>query len=85
MRKVEGTNSMIQFTSFQSTSSCNFAHVNALNELALFAQIKQRGRGKYKGNWGIEMNQSRQLYLGHNGKVDTLGDHMFKHCDMFYR
>jgi len=29
--------SVMQFTSFQSTSSCNFASVNALNECALYA------------------------------------------------
>lgn len=31
---------MLQFTAFQSTSSCGFMHVNALNQCQLFAEVK---------------------------------------------
>jgi len=74
----------IQLTSFQSMSSCNIIHVNALNSLSLFSQKKERGRGKKKHEWGIEMNESRQLYLKTYGKVDTM-DHLIKNCNVSYR
>jgi len=74
----------IQLTSFQSTSSCNIIHVNALNSLNLFSQRKERGRGNNKREWGIEMNESRQLYLKTYGKVDTM-DHLIKNCNVSYR
>ena len=74
----------IQYCSFQSTSSCNIASVNAINELTLFAKTKERGRGQFKQRWGIEMNESRQLYLGSYFKMDSV-DHYLENCDMFYR
>ena len=46
--------------SFQSTSSCNIASVNALNECRLFVEIRERGRNSYKRHWGIEMNNARR-------------------------
>ena len=76
--------STLQFCSFQSTSSCNIVSVNAINSMSLFASTKQRGRGTNKRQWGIEMNESRQLYLATYGVVDTI-DQMIDNCNMNYR
>ncbi|MGL5935917.1 MAG: hypothetical protein ACRCZI_09885, partial [Cetobacterium sp.] len=76
--------SLIQHTSFQSTSSCNISSVNALNELSLYVACKQRGRGINKRHWGIEMNESRQLYLHTYGIIDQI-DHLIQNCFMSYR
>ena len=75
---------LIQYVSFQSTSSCNIACVNALNSCNLFAKTKERGRGIFKRRWGIEMNEGRQLYLASYGVIDNI-DHYLDNCDMFYR
>ena len=75
---------MIQLTSFQSTSSCNFSHVNAINSLSLYAQPKERGRGEHKRRWGTEMNESRRLYLSTYGAIDRM-DHLISNCHMHYR
>lgn len=80
----EKDNSTIQYTSFQSTSSCNFSCVNALNDMSLYAQTKERGRGVAKQQWGIEMNEARHLYLKTYGKIDTI-DHLVDNSSMFYR
>ena len=74
----------IQLTSFQSTSSCNIIHVNAINSCALYASVKERGRGASKRQWGIEMNESRRLYLNSYGAIDKL-DHLIENCNMSYR
>jgi hypothetical protein len=76
--------SLIQHTSFQSTSSCNISSVNALNELSLYVASKERGRGSTKRHWGIEMNESRQLYLHTYGIIDHI-DHYLQNCNMSYR
>jgi hypothetical protein len=68
---------------FQSTSSCNITTVNALNQNALFAVQKERGSGKNKRKWVIEMNDARQLYLATYGRIDTI-DNMVKKCQMYY-
>ena len=70
--------------SFQSTSSCNIGTVNAVNQNALFGIKKERGRGKFKRKWVIEMNQPRQLYLATYGRVDTLDSAIAK-CQLYYR
>jgi hypothetical protein len=57
---------------FQSTSSTNISTVNALNASQLFVRAKERGRGKTKCHWAIEMNKSHQLYLGSYGGIDTI-------------
>ena len=75
---------MLQLTSFQSTSSCNFSHVNAINSCSLFVHPKARGRGVHKREWAIEMNESRKLYLRTYGAVDRL-DHMITNCNIHYR
>jgi hypothetical protein len=82
MKKVG--NSLIQHTSFQSTSSCNITSVNALNEISLYVRAKERGRGKAKRQWGIEMNEARELYLHTYGVIDRL-DHLIQNCCMSYR
>lgn len=82
-KKVEGTGSVLQFATFQSTSSCDFTHVNAVNQCNLFAGVRECGRGKHKQQWGIKMNEPRQLHLNACGKVDTI-DHMTKNCALFY-
>ena len=82
IRKVHGAT--LQYTSFQSTSSCNIACVNALNQCTLFSQTKQRGRGAKKRQWGIEMNEARQLYLQTYGRIDVI-DHLMENCNMQYR
>jgi hypothetical protein len=75
--------SLIQHTSFQSTSSCNITSVNALNEIGLFVSAKERGRGINKHRWGIEMNEGRQLYLKTYGVLDQL-DHLIQNCNISY-
>ena len=77
-------NSLIQHTSFQSTSSCNITSVNALNELTLYLGCKERGRGSNKRQWGIEMNEARELYLHTYGTIDRM-DHLIQNCNMSYR
>jgi hypothetical protein len=77
-------NSLIQHTSFQSTSSCNITSVNALNGLGHYVTAKERGRGATKRRWGIEMNESRELYLKTYGVIDTI-DHYIQNCCMSYR
>ena len=76
--------SVWQHTSFQSTSSCNISHVNAINTCSLFAKQKERGRALFKRTWAIEMNESRQLCLQTHGKIDKI-DHMVKNCNLYYR
>ena len=70
--------------SFQSTSSCNIATVNALNECKLFYELRERGRGEDKRHWAIEMNDARRLYLSTYNGIDVM-DHMINNTDIFYR
>jgi hypothetical protein len=70
--------------SFQSTSSCNFTTVNALNECDLEVRRKERGRKESKRYWGIEMNDARKLYLGTYSRIDSI-DHLIKNAHLFYR
>ena len=76
--------SMLQLCSFQSTSSCNIMCINALNSCSLYAEPKERGRGKHKRTWAIEMNEARRLYLDTYGVVDQL-DHYISYTNMKYR
>ena len=68
---------------FQSTSSCNISTVNALNQNSLFVVQKERGSGKQKRKWVIEMNDARQLYLATYGRIDTI-DSLINKCNMYY-
>jgi hypothetical protein len=68
---------------FQSTSSCNITTVNALNQNSLFVVPKERGSGKQKRKWVIEMNDARQLYLATYGRIDTI-DNLIKKCQIYY-
>jgi len=78
--------SMLQLTSFQSTSSCNFLSVNAYSRCGLYAVTKERGRNKNgsKRQWAIKMNDAKKLYLKTYGVIDRL-DHLIKNCHMHYR
>ncbi|KAL3936788.1 MAG: hypothetical protein SGARI_002405 [Bacillariaceae sp.] len=80
----EHNHGYLQLTTFQSTSSCNISHVNAVNSLSQYVEPKERGKGKHKREWAIEMNESRRLYLGTYGAVDRL-DHLITNCNMHYR
>lgn len=81
--RLEG-DSQITHTSFQSTSSTDFASVNAINDCVLCSKTKETGRGKHKRCWGIEMNEARALHLNACGKVDK-ADHMLKNCNIIHR
>lgn len=70
--------------SFQSTSSCNISTVNALNELHNFCELRERGRGRGKRHWVIEMNHARRLYLTSYNGIDVL-DHLIKNCRLYYQ
>ncbi len=82
--KKYNENSYAQLTSFQSTSSCNIIHVNAINSCELYASPKERGRGDHKRHWAIEMNESRYLYLHTYFKLDLIY-HLIQNCKMSYR
>jgi len=69
--------------SFQSTSSTNFSTVNALNECHGFKRRWDRGIGKNKRTWGIEMNDAREMYLDMYSRIDSI-DHMIKNCQLKY-
>jgi hypothetical protein len=49
----------------------------------LLVRAKERGRGETKRHWAIELNESRQLYLGSDGRVDTINA-LIKHCNLYY-
>eukprot|EP00957_Ditylum_brightwellii_P045783 3473051-Ditylum_brightwellii.AAC.1 len=48
---------------FQSTLPCNIQAVNMLSKVSLFKDRKERGMGKNKRKWVIEMNGGQQVYL----------------------
>lgn len=70
--------------SFQSTSSCNIASVNALNECSSFVELQEKGRGNSKQSWVIEMNHARHLYWATYCWIDIL-DGFIERCHIFYR
>ena len=70
--------------SFQSTSSANITTVNCLNDVRLFVELRERGKGKNKRTWGIEMNDARRLYLSLYFTIDVV-DHLLKNANIFYR
>jgi len=76
--------SVMALTTFQSTSSCNFLSVNAINDCELYANTKKKGRGTMKREWAVEMNQARDLYLNTYGVIDRI-NHLIKNCAMKYR
>ena len=76
--------SVMTLTSFQSTSSCNIASVNGLNNCTRYCRTKERGRKQHRRKWGIEMNEARELYLKTYGAIDRM-DHLIKNCNMGYR
>ena len=88
VKKVEACNFNESYqrvhVSFQSTSSCNFATVNALNECSGSKEKRERGRGDNKRIWGIEMNAARRLYLSTYSRIDST-DHLIQNCRIKYR
>lgn len=70
--------------SFQSTSSCNIATVNALNEVFNYVELRERGRGANKRYWVIEMNHGRRIYLTTYNGIDIM-DHLIKNARIYYR
>ena len=74
---------LLTHVSFQSTGSTNIAGVNNIQRCKSYVRKRERGRGKDKRRWGIEMNEGRQLYLAKYHAVDTT-DHYADICDMFY-
>ena len=70
--------------SFQSTSSANITTVNCLNDVRLNVELRERGKGKNKRTWGIEMNDARRLYLSTYFTIDVV-DHLLKNANIFYR
>eukprot|EP00957_Ditylum_brightwellii_P050876 3858523-Ditylum_brightwellii.AAC.1 len=61
---------------FQSTSSCNFSTVNALNKHKTTAMMRSRGRGDNKRYWGIEVNEAQQFYLKTYGVINTIDNYL---------
>ena len=70
--------------SFQSTNATNITSVNCFNECKLFIEIRERGKGKNKKVWGIEMNDGRRFYLSTYFRIDVV-DHLLKNAAIFYR
>lgn len=70
--------------SFQSTNATNITSVNCFNECKLFVELRERGKGKNKRVWGIEMNDGRRLYLSTYFRIDV-ADHLLKNAAIFYR
>jgi hypothetical protein len=69
--------------SFQSTGSTNISTVNCLDQCDLYVRTKERGRKEFKRQYGIEMNDARDLYLGGYCAVDGI-DHLLKNWDIKY-
>jgi len=70
--------------SFQSTSSCNISSINSMNQVKLYVCKKERGRVNHKCSWAIEMNETRDLYLGSYEKNDTI-DSLLRKASNYYR
>ena len=70
--------------SFQSTSSCNIASVNALNECTNFFELHKKGRCNHKRQWAIDMNHARRIYLTTYFWIDVL-DGRIQNDHIFYR
>ena len=68
---------------FQSTGATNIQGVNIFNEMNRFVRKKERGQGKNKRKWVIEMNEARQLYLSSSGRIDTI-DAAINRCNYDY-
>ena len=70
--------------SFQSTNATNITSVNCFNQVRLFVEVRERGRGVRKRTWGIEMNDARRHYLSAYFRIDVT-DHLLKNAAIFYR
>ena len=69
--------------SFQSTGGTNISTVNSLKECKLYVRQRERGRGKGKRVWAIEMNEGRETYLKTYSAVDKI-DQMLKSYALDY-
>ena len=67
----------------QSTSSCNIESVNTFNECAKFVELREKGRGKNKRQWVIEMNHNPRIYSSTYLWIDVL-DNRIKKSHIFY-
>lgn len=86
VRQPEGSEKSdyrVVHVSFQSTGSTNIQTVNALSEVGLFVEQREKGKGETKRYWAIEMNEARQLYLKLYGTVDRI-DQMLKEWGINY-
>ena len=70
--------------SFQSTSSCNIASINTLNECTNFVEIREKFRGNHKRQWVIEMNHAWRIYLATYLCIDVL-DGKIQNAQIFCR
>ena len=70
--------------SFQSTNATNITSVNCFNQVRLFVELRERGKGVRKRTWGIEMNDARRHYLSTYYRIDVT-DHLLKNAAIFYR
>ena len=58
--------------SFQSTSSCKIATVNALNSCKSSLKARKREKNDKKRNWVIEMKDTLELYLSTYENIDNV-------------
>ena len=58
--------------SFKSTSLCNIRAFNDLNSFKTSGMIGEIGKFDHRRYWGINMNGTRQLYLGSYSHIDSI-------------
>ena len=70
--------------SFQSTSSCNIITVNYLNSCRASAMLTSKGYFDNIRYWVIEINNSRQIYIGTYSFIESIDD-LIKNSRVKYR
>jgi hypothetical protein len=88
----EGENAQPGTPPLKFTSSCHLP-VNLVlqhnycecikSEFLICCPQKERGSGKQKRKWVIEMNDAHQLYLATYGCIHTIGN-LIKKCQIYY-
>ena len=58
--------------SLQSKYLCNIIMINTLNKCNIIVMIRERGKDKLKQYWGIDTNESHQLYLGTYSRINSI-------------
>jgi hypothetical protein len=58
--------------------------VNALSNVELYVREQNKGRGRNKRTWGIEMNEARETYLKTYSAVDKINQ-MLLEWEVNYR